>query len=349
MKISIDFLIVNNVPSFYKINLYNELAKHCKIHVVFLALTNQVVNNRSFEDDIQFSYEIISSIQIEDRNRITSTVQLISTIKQYHFRKIIYGGYNDIEQLLCMFLTNKSQNCVQFESSILESRTNGLIRVLKKMIFGRFSVALPSGKLQRAVFETLNFKGYIIETKGVGIFNKTVRFRNLIEKNNLRLNYLFVGRLIPIKNVELLVRVFNKNHKLLTIVGTGILEDSLKKIANDNIKFVGFIQNKDICDFYNTHDVFILPSLSEPWGLVVEEALYYGLPVLISEAVGCKENLVTLPETGIIFSPTDEIGLQNAIEEIENKIDFYIKKNEILDFEKRDNDQIESYLNILEL
>ena len=59
----IDLLIINNVPSFYKINLYNELSKKIQIHVVFLALTDQVVNSIQFRNEINFSFEIISDIQ----------------------------------------------------------------------------------------------------------------------------------------------------------------------------------------------------------------------------------------------------------------------------------------------
>ena len=42
---------------------------------------------------------------------------------------------------------------------------------------------------------------------------------------------------------------------------------------------------------YAEYDILILPSLSEPWGLVVEEALYYGMPVIISDRVGCRSEV----------------------------------------------------------
>ena len=70
----IELLIINNVPSFYKINLYNELSKKINIHVVFLALTDQVVNSSQFRNEINFSFEIISDIQIEKRNKILSLI-----------------------------------------------------------------------------------------------------------------------------------------------------------------------------------------------------------------------------------------------------------------------------------
>jgi len=348
MKIEIDILIINNCPSFYKINLYNELAKHCKIHVVFVGLTNQVVINNSYQADIQFSYDILSAIQIEKRNRLLSVFKLFRIYCKYNFKKIIYGGYNDIEERLFLFLTSKRKNCLQFESSIQESKVTGFVSIIKKVFFSRISIAMPSGNMQSAVFVALNFKGRIVETKGVGIFNKSLRVR--AENNtDTTLRYLFIGRLIPLKNLEFLIRVFNQLQKPLTIVGTGALEEHLKSISNSNITFTGFVNNDVIHEFYCSHDVFVLPSLSEPWGLVVEEAIYYGLPVLISKSVGCQQEMVVQPNTGCIFTPTDENSLLETIEKIEANIDFYRQNCNSFDFEKRDKIQVKAYLKVLEL
>lgn len=347
MKTPIDILIINNVPSFYKINLYNELAKRCKIHVVFIALTNQVVIEKSFQEDILFSYELLSSIQIEKRNRWQSLKRIYSICNSYNYKKIIYGGYDDLEQRVLLFLTPKHKNCLQFESSIRESKVTGVIAFIKKLFFNRISIALPSGKLQTAVFEALGFRGTIIETKGVGIFNKSSintfnkSLRHPIPK------YVYVGRLISVKNLEFLIAVFNVINKPLTIVGTGVLDADLKKKANSNIKFTGFVTNNEVSELYKANDVFILPSISETWGLVVEEAIYFGLPVLVSDAVGCQEEMVLKPKTGIVFSPFDKKSLMNAIAEIEDNMEYYRSNCHSFDFKGRDNIQVEAYLKIL--
>ncbi len=346
MKKNIDILIINNCPSFYKINLYNELSKRCRIHVVFIALTNQVVIDKDFNSHSLFSYELISNIQIEKRKKLRSVLRLIKICRSYNFSKIIYGGYIDIEEQMLIWLTAKQKNCLQFESSIKESKTTGIHRIIKKIILSRFSSALPPGKLQTAVIEALNYRGSIIETKGVGLFNKSVARRLNVTKNE-EIKYLFVGRLIPLKNIELLIDVFNRNGKQLTIVGTGELEQSLKEKSGANIFFRGFIDNEKIHEIYQLHEVFILPSFSEPWGLVVEEAIYHGLPVLVSNAVGCQFDMVLKPETGLIFDPYSAKSLEQAIDEIENKYAFFKKNCSDFDFDKRDNEQLKSYLNLV--
>lgn len=347
MKQKIDLLIVNNVPSFYKINLYNELAKKCKIHVVFLGLTNQVVISNTFKEDILFTFDLLSPMQIEKRNKIESFKRLYSISKKYDYRKIIYGGYIDFEVKLMLFLTPKFKNCLQFESSIKESRVTGYIAIIKKLLLSRISIALPSGKLQSAVFKALNFNGRIIETRGVGIFNKKEITNNKIDTIKSRRQYIYVGRLIALKNLEFLIDTFNKLNKPLTIVGAGELESKLKQLANKNITFTGFVPNEEIYNLYLNHDIFVLPSLSEPWGLVVEEAIYFGLPVAVSDAVGCQEEMVIKPNTGLSFSPYNQASLIDAISKIESNYDFYKNNCQHFDFKKRDLKQIEAYLKIL--
>ena len=91
--------------------------------------------------------------------------------------------------------------------------------------------------------------------------------------------------------------------------------------------------------------VFILPSVSEPWGLVVEEALNNGTPVIVSDRVGCREDLVS-DKNGIVFPCNDSIALQEAIikmTQIEyyNQLRYNISK---MDFISRAQYQIDCFV-----
>lgn len=341
----LDFLIINNCPSFYKINLYNEISKKCKIHVIFIALTDQVVIETDYKKQIEFSYSIIDERNIRQRNKFIVFGKILLLTLKMQYKYIIYGGYDLPELRLTLFFTKKNKNCLQAESSIKESRVKGFISIIKKILLTRISVVLPSGDLQTEVFSALNYNGRYIQTKGVGIFNK--RERQLQKPKNKIFKYIYVGRLIDLKNLEFLIQEFNENGKYLTIVGTGNRDSELKKMANDNIHFMGFVPNKTVGDIYMSHDVFILPSLSEPWGLVVEEAIYWGLPVIVSNAVGCQKEMVIQPDTGIVFNLSDINGLKDAISEIEDKFDFYQKNVLAFDFKNRDMEQVNAYLEIL--
>jgi glycosyltransferase involved in cell wall biosynthesis len=352
LKTAVDLLIVNNVPSFYKVNLYNELAKHCQIHVIFLCLTDQALILKTFKQDIRFSYDLISEAMIEKRNKWRITKCLFSLCRQYEYKKIIYGGYLEIELRAMMFLTPKRKNCLQFESSIKESSVTGIKALIKKILFSRVSTALPAGELHEAVFKALGFGGNISITNGVGIIHKHDRKAiprvGLSEKSANGYRYLFVGRLIEVKNLVFTIRVFNKTGKHLTIVGTGSLNDKLRTLAERNINFLGFIPNDKIHDLFMNYDVLILPSLSETWGLVVEEAVFSGVPVLASDAVGCKAEMIIKPQTGIVFSPLSETSLENAMDRIEEAYAYYQNSCIQFDFKQKDSRQVSAYLSLLE-
>lgn len=344
-----DILIINNCPAFYKINLYNELAKKCDIHVVFLGVTDQVTISDSFLNDIKFSYEFITLKDIKYRNVFVSLLKIFKILLKIRFKKIIYGGYDTIEFYLMPFITPKNKNTLQFESSIHESKLTGIFVFLKNLIFRRYSIVLTSGSLQSQVIRHLKFRGLVIETQGVGIFRKS-KYKNRQTKD-LKVNeykYLYVGRLIQKKNIIFLIDVFNKLNKKLTIVGSGHLEKIAQNIAGNNITFTGFIPNDQMINHYCNNEIFILPSLEEPWGLVVEEALYFSMPVLLSSKIGCQYEMVIKNNSGVIFSPHDESSLINAIKEIESKFEFYQNNAKKINFEERDKSQINAYSKILE-
>ena len=128
-------------------------------------------------------------------------------------------------------------------------------------------------------------------------------------------------------------------------MGYGPQELLLKSIAKQNINFHGAIPNIELFKQYQQNDVFVLPSSSETWGLVVEEALNNGLPVIVSDKVGCAEEIVD-ESNGIVFRLSENDSLNNAILKIQdieyyNSLKFNISK---MDFEKIAQTQIDCYL-----
>jgi glycosyltransferase involved in cell wall biosynthesis len=309
-----------------------------------LALSNQVVNSDHFKSEIKFSFDIISDIQIEKRNKIFSLIKVFAISKKLKFKKIIFGGYDNWETFLLPFFHPKQKNCLQFESSIFESKTVGIIAWIKWVLLKRYKIALPSGDNQCELLKELNFSGELIKTYGVGIFNR-FNFDKIEKSKRIEdLKYLYVGRLINKKNLFLLVETFNQNKKPLEIVGSGFLLKELKSIANTNITFTEFVDNSQIYKYYLANDVFILPSIAEPWGLVIEEAIFYHLPVIISNKVGCQAEMVVKPNSGTIFNPNSKESLIDAINYVESNFDELRSNCAYFNFEIRDKMQVNAYL-----
>lgn len=78
------------------------------------------------------------------------------------------------------------------------------------------------------------------------------------------------------------------------------------------VELLGHVPYEDLPALYARVDVYLQPSLSEPWGLAVNEAMAAGLPVIVSDRCGCREDLVTA-ENGIVFDPTGRRGIEDAL------------------------------------
>ena len=137
--------------------------------------------------------------------------------------------------------------------------------------------------------------------------------------------FLFVGRLINRKGVDRLVAAYrlykHRNpHKGwgLVIVGEGDEKDLLRSMAKNEpgVIFAGAKFENDLCMYYGLASALVLPSEVETWGLVVNEALASGLPVLVSQGCGCATTLVAEGENGWSFPPLDVEALSRRMEEL---------------------------------
>lgn len=334
-------IFVTNLPSFYKIRLFNAINEKERILVVYTGVENYTDRNRDFfSGEMKYTYRYINSKGV---SKFFELWQLLHTYKK-ECREVVIGGWDSLMNWAAAFSCRKVQKAVQVESSIFESTVTGLKGLLKKVFLTRIETAYVSGKAHKALLEQLGFKKTIKITGGVGLMNRVPQ-PAFVSRSEVR-RFIYVGRLVEVKNLELLITVFNELPEFhLTIVGFGVLEEQLKALAGQNITFSGAVKNTDLSSYYQASDVFILPSKSESWGLVVEEALNNGLPVIVSDRVGCKDDLVT-EETGLIFKSGDKADLKRAVLEIANP-DLYNKLRRgvsKLDFENREQAQINVYL-----
>jgi glycosyltransferase involved in cell wall biosynthesis len=88
------------------------------------------------------------------------------------------------------------------------------------------------------------------------------------------------------------------------MVGDGSMRADLAKmaLADHRICCTGRLSGTALLDVYAAADVFVLPSRFEPWGLVINEAMACGLPVIATDRVGCVDDLVIDGETGYVVS-----------------------------------------------
>lgn len=130
--------------------------------------------------------------------------------------------------------------------------------------------------------------------------------------------FLFVGRLVALKNVTTAIKAFarlNQKENIFVIIGEGPESNNLKTLANDlqaNVFFTGRLEGDALNVWYNIADVLVLPSYQEAFGAVTNEALLAGCYVLVSNKAG-SSCLVEEGVNGYTFSPMD-------VDELERKM-----------------------------
>lgn len=140
---------------------------------------------------------------------------------------------------------------------------------------------------------------------------------------NLPTNYfLYCGRFSPEKNLQRLIRAFSLYQNCggeweLVLVGDGSEQTALQDIVTEEslqgVQFVPWLQREALKVAYGSARCFVLPSISETWGLVVNEAMAAGLPLLVSRNCGCVPELCWRGVNGYDFDPYDVGTLANLM------------------------------------
>jgi glycosyltransferase involved in cell wall biosynthesis len=123
--------------------------------------------------------------------------------------------------------------------------------------------------------------------------------------------YLLVGRLVPYRRIDLLVKAFNKLDRPLLIAGRGRDEERLKEMAGPNIDFLGYVPDKDLPDLMARCRAFLFPG-EEDFGIAPIQAMAAGRPVIAYAAGGALETVI--PGSGALFAEQSVDAIIRAVE-----------------------------------
>jgi glycosyltransferase involved in cell wall biosynthesis len=350
-----DCVIITNIPNYYKINLYNAISSNQEILVIFMANTSNERNPDFYSlSNSKFEYFVLTQNSIERRNIFFNAIKLFRLLRTLTCKNLIISEWFGLEYWISLLLKKFNSTIVfTLESNLLiDTPTTFLKTLAKKVFIHGVDLALVSGPSHSAILRKLGFKKEIIITNGVGISNNFSYIRpSKLEYDSFRI--LFVGRLIEEKNIRAIMKSFNlacKHRKLhLTIVGEGLLKPYVLQNLNENITYIEKVANEEMHSLYEKNDILILPSLVEPWGLVVEEALSSQMPVIISQFVGCLNSIVFDGKNGLVVDARNEDSIVDGILSITSKETYKrLQSNaSLFDCEMKDKKQLEVYLNNL--
>lgn len=182
-----------------------------------------------------------------------------------------------------------------------------------------YSLGIPPEQVQLIPY-VVNNQWWIDQAKQV---NRSL-VRNLWDIPEDASVILFCAKFQPWKLPQDVLRAFakaNVSSAYLVLAGEGPLRDELEREAQDlavaeRIKFLGFVNQSQLPSVYSSADLFVLPSEYEPFGVVVNEAMLCGCPVVVSDRVGAGYDLVRHGETGFVYPVGDVDALASIFQEV---------------------------------
>ena len=330
------------ISSFYRNNLYNELSKKSKFFVIYINKKQEKFRSNDFIDN-KSKYKRINYFKLGVIKKILFLNKILFNKEK---KNVFICGWNKIEYWIALIFSVNSRKIFICDS--FESKNN--LFLFKKIFLSMVDCVIVPGNLHKNFIKTLNFDKEIFITKSVGII-KPFSKKKIISKKN-KINIVYIGRISEEKNLELLFKLIKSSSNLsLSIYGKDEekLESNLNNSLKNKIKFKGSIINKKIRFEIKKYDLLILPSKFEPWGLVIEEAIYNGIPVISSNKVGCSQDLISNLKVGFVFKNNSLGSLRKCIKKIQNLKNLKIinKNLSCLNYNSLKKKHIKIYENIM--
>jgi glycosyltransferase involved in cell wall biosynthesis len=314
-------------PWFRQLNTLDSI----DLHVIFLrqptALQQGVGFGKAFTWDVPLRDGYSSSVlNIGESYRFLSSSlrKIRSMLLLLKPDVVLVTGWNEPILTLCYPLLRLLGVPVLVRGESNDLRSRGLkAKILHRFILKFVDAVVQIGSANKRFYISNKFSSEKIFPGAY--FVDSERMLKMVDENaNLRDSvraqfnfgcddfvFCFVGKHVAFKQPMLLVEaaaVCNAKNvpvKLL-FAGSGELTPVLKDKAlalGVDAQFTGFLNQSEMWKAYVPADAFVLPSdYGETWGLVTNEAMLFGLPVIVSAAVGCAEDLVIDGETGYAFS-----------------------------------------------
>ena len=356
--------IVTSHPIQYYAPWFRYMAKYIDLHVFYM---HQEGANERAEGDFgvvhEWDTDLLSGYNYTFLNNISKnpTVnsfygcdipEIYTIIKEGAFDAVLVLGWylKAFWQTIFACKINKVPVLVRGDSRLQDDQSflkKTIKRLAYPMMFKMFDGFLYVGENNKQYLKYYNvdenkmfFCPHFIDQDF--FYNKSEEYNKAILRANMNIQkestvLLFVGKFIekkrPLDILHAMNLLENENIKTHAVfVGSGKLEDELRAYCRENeelnVDFVGFKNQSELPMYYKLADILILPSSSETWGLVVNEAFASLTPAIVSDQVGCQMDMIDEGLTGAVFNCGNVNELAKTIENFITNIELKnIQKN----------------------
>jgi 1,2-diacylglycerol 3-alpha-glucosyltransferase len=342
-------VILTEIIAPYRIPVFNALAVRgdVDLHVIFLSENDPSLRQwLVYKDEIKFSYEVLPAW----RRRVSKYNLLLnwgvnSALRRAQPDAILCGGYSYMAawQAASWAKRHRVPLLLWSESTTLDlRRRHRLVELIKHRFRQHCQAFVAAGKASRDYLLALGAPPGAIfiapDAVDVQLFAAAAektrqRERDVRAQNQLPLRYfLYAGRLVKEKGVfELLAAYATLEPCLRSRIGLVFVGDGPARrelagraagIQQGLVRFCGWVHREQIPEIYALAEALVLPSYSDTWGLVVNEAMACSLPVIVSRVAGCVPDLVQEGWNGFAVQSTDVEGLARAMKRLSHDPEF---------------------------
>ena len=346
-------LVLHNIITPYRVHLFNEMANfyadnYVDFKVIFLSESDK---NRHWNNfDTQFSFDVLENIAIrfgkKDLYTFFINKNIFGLLEKEDPDKIICFGWDHLAAYSSFYWSRKhvKEFIIWSGSTIYEkSWRRNLFNPLVKYLVRHSDKCIADGTRHRDYLvhlgaEPRNVEIFYFQVDVDYFINKSDNFSNDDKtqfKKMLGITtqkvIFFNGQLIERKGIfELLqgFRMYQEKHNDITllILGRGMEKEKMQAIVTSqniqNIVFADFVPYEDVYKFYSISDMLILPSREEAWGLVLNEAMACGLPIISTYETGAVDDLIEEGKNGYVIKSNCPECIEASINKLyENKLD----------------------------
>jgi glycosyltransferase involved in cell wall biosynthesis len=287
--------------------------------------------------DAAYAWDAVPETAGYRRVRTRSREELCRVLDELRPEAVVCVGYSDpeIHQAAAWALSRKRRLVTCSDSTHDDEPRSWMKEAFKRRVIAAFDAALVAGSRAGLYIGMLGLDGDrrfqpwdVVDNAHFHHGADVARRDEAATRARLKLPssyFLCVARFVPKKNLARLIEAYRHYAEpvgndawSLVLSGAGPMEAELRhQVAlaglASRVHFVGFLQYPDLPACYGLAEALVLPSASDQWGLVVNEAMAAGLPVLVSDRCGCAPDLVRQDENGFTFDPGDTGNLAGLL------------------------------------
>lgn len=324
-------VFLTDIPTPYVVAILKELATHVDLTCLFSSDQSTRGMNWQLGNELTFRHQFVGGLvsRRKDSNGIDAYIspRVLWRLCQARPAAIISAGFSfpTMYALIYSWLTGARLLVYSDGTSFSERNYGKMKRLARAVLVPRVHALIAKSRLAAERFRELGGGSKIFiahHTTNLAPF-LDVGFTREVAPPSGPLKLISVGRLIPRKGVALLLNALSRLKSSprpvhLTLVGSGSEEDELKSLSQrlglDNVTFAGFADQSHLPNYYRDAHAFVMPTLQDPFGIVLLEAAASGLALVSSVHAGATHELVTEGMSGFVVDPIHETSMVRAIE-----------------------------------